>query len=380
MKRYGTSLITTTTTKPPPHHHSQQNYQDPTLAFKVNIGFAQPKISRSQKLTERLKYLKERRADKDLEKLARTQQLTIPLDKVREEWQESGAAQHIKTVAEHYGVFQHLYGDAYFFPQVMLDVRYRQQGDDCFAVVHRGNVIKPAEAAVMPEVSYKANPDSLWTLLLTNLDGHLMLEDSEYVHWFVGNIPGNDVGKGEVICDYLQPFPPKGTGFHRLVFVLYKQEKRMDYGSLKRQQPCLCLEERTFRTQDFYRERQDDLTPAGLAFFQSDWDPSLTDFFHNTLEMQEPIYEYDFPPPYIRPQEWFPLKRPFNTYMDKYRDEKQIAKEYLLKKLKKTHPFRKPDPPPKYPHAFRMDLNLPSWLRVEKKKERLGWGRVNEHS
>lgn len=43
------------------------------------------------------------------------------------------------------------------------------------------------------------------------------------------------------------------------------------------------LEERTFSTLDFYKTRQDVLTPAGLSFFQSDWDPSVTDFFHNSL-------------------------------------------------------------------------------------------------
>lgn len=34
---------------------------------------------------------------------------------------------------------------------------------------------------------------------------------------------------------------------------------------------------------NFYRQFQDWITPAGLAFFQSDWDSSLTDFFHKTL-------------------------------------------------------------------------------------------------
>lgn len=34
---------------------------------------------------------------------------------------------------------------------------------------------------------------------------------------------------------------------------------------------------------EFYRHFQDFITPAGLAFFQSDWDDSLTDFFHKTL-------------------------------------------------------------------------------------------------
>ena len=65
--------------------------------------------------------------------------------------------------------------------------------------------------------------------------------------------------------------------------------------------------------------------------------------------------------------------------MDKYRDPKQINKEYLLKKLKKVHPFKTPDPPPMFPNAIPIcNKTVPSWLRVEMKKERLGWGRINE--
>lgn len=48
-----------------------------------------------------------------------------------------------------------------------------------------------------------------------------------------GNIPNDDVSKGETIVPYLQPFPPKGTGFHRHVFVLYKQNKKIDFKDYK---------------------------------------------------------------------------------------------------------------------------------------------------
>lgn len=65
--------------------------------------------------------------------------------------------------------------------------------------------------------------------------------------------------------------------------------------------------------------------------------------------------------------------------MDKYRDEKQIAKEFLLKKLKKTHPFRKPEPFLKYPNAVPFKKNTPSWLKLEMRKERCRWGRVNDY-
>ena len=44
-----------------------------------------------------------------------------------------------------------------------------------------------------------------------------------------GNIPAGDVAKGELLCSYLQPFPPSGTGYHRHVFLLFKQEGHIDY-------------------------------------------------------------------------------------------------------------------------------------------------------
>lgn len=58
----------------------------------------------------------------------------------------------------------------------------------------------------------------------------------------------------------------------------------MDYSNMKL--PCedsLNLEKRTFKTSQFYRQYQDDITPAGLAFFQTNYDKSLTKFYHDVL-------------------------------------------------------------------------------------------------
>ena len=85
-------------------------------------------------------------------------------------------------------------------------------------------MIKPKEATTEPYVHYKCSEnDSLWTLLLTNPDGHFTDNSSEYLHWMVSNIKGNDLSTGQVIAPYLQPFPAFGTGYHRYVFVLFKQ-------------------------------------------------------------------------------------------------------------------------------------------------------------
>lgn len=47
----------------------------------------------------------------------------------------------------------------------------------------------------------------------------------EWQHWLVGNIPEDKVAKGEVLTEYVGPAPPKGSGKHRYVFLLYKQNQ-----------------------------------------------------------------------------------------------------------------------------------------------------------
>lgn len=104
----------------------------------------------------------------------------------------------------------------------------------------------------------------------------------EIISLFRANIEGNNVSGGQTIVPYFRAFPPKGTGYHRHVFVLYKQEKEIDVNQFKVGETD-SLEKRTFSTVDFYRQFQDDLTPAGLAFFQADYDNSVKTVFHETL-------------------------------------------------------------------------------------------------
>ncbi|XP_039440149.1 39S ribosomal protein L38, mitochondrial [Culex pipiens pallens] len=370
---------------------AEERAVDPEVARKVNIGFPHLKPARSAQLKERLDHLKAQRSNPELEKLARAKTLTVDPELVRRDWLKTSGPFHVQRLAEHYGVFEHLFGAAYFVPRVNLKVAFPTSGGELASPVYYGNVIKPSEATSEPDVQFDPNfdfkgseskqvgGDSWWTLVLTNPDGHFTESDKEYCHWFVANIPNGDVAKGERIVPYLQPIPPKGTGFHRHVFVLYKQEKKLDFGEYAvGEQDRTDLAKRTFQTVEFYRRFQDEITPAGLAFFQADWDQSLVGFYHDVLKRKHPVYEYDFPAPYLRDQEWFPLRRPFNLYMDKYRDPKQVAKEYLARKLARTHPFEGPEPALRFPNAHPVPREVPSWLTTQIKKDRRGWGRVND--
>ncbi|VDM93983.1 unnamed protein product [Onchocerca ochengi] len=45
----------------------------------------------------------------------------------------------------------------------------------------------------------------------------------EWHHWLIINISGQNVSSGTVLSDYIGSGPPKGTGLHRYVFLVYKQ-------------------------------------------------------------------------------------------------------------------------------------------------------------
>lgn len=43
----------------------------------------------------------------------------------------------------------------------------------------------------------------------------------EFLHFLVGNIPGNDVSKGDILFDYIGAGPPQGTGKHNLLVQIF---------------------------------------------------------------------------------------------------------------------------------------------------------------
>ncbi|XP_063075615.1 39S ribosomal protein L38, mitochondrial [Engraulis encrasicolus] len=287
----------------------------------VDIGLPFRRGSRLQEVRQRNKVMRENKLNPELERATRLRTLKVPLDRVREEWERTSGPHHIRRLADHYAIYRDLFPTAYFVPRVMMRVRYGDGTDDASAVYY-GNQLPPSTAAAPPKVSYEAEEGSLWTLLLTSPDEHLQDGNLEYVHWLVGNIPGSDLSAGQEVCGYLPPFPAKGTGFHRFVFVLFKQDAAIDFTHDTRTSPCTSLAERSFRTVEFYRRHQDVMTPASLAFFQSQWDDTVTHTFHTLLNMREPVFEYEQPPVYHPPQRKFPHGQPLR-YLDRYRDGKE---------------------------------------------------------
>ncbi|KAK2193835.1 hypothetical protein NP493_5g13008 [Ridgeia piscesae] len=313
---------------------------DPELSKPVNIGVdcKPPAVSQMEKL----EMWKNKRSQPELEQAVRLRQFEIPLDTVKESWLNEWGPLHKRALAEHYGIYRDLFSDAFFVPVVDMKVLY-DYDDEFVTPVHSGNTILPSEARSQPQVMFESGADDLWTLVMTNPDGHLTDNNAEYLHWMVGNIPGGDVSKGQVLCNYLRPFPPKGTGFHRHIFVLFKQSGTINLDKYQRPANCTSLKERTFRMVDFYKDLESQVVPMGLAFFQSEWDSSVKDVYHNILDMREPSFEYVHPQFYHPLPVRYPHRQPFDRYYDRYRDKKELAEEVMKIKMKMVHPFKEPE-------------------------------------
>lgn len=74
------------------------------------------------------------------------------MDEISNDWSKTNAALHIKKIAEYYGIFEHLFGDAYFTPHIQIDISYDNNGQKI--PIYRGNIIKPNEVFTIFYIIY----------------------------------------------------------------------------------------------------------------------------------------------------------------------------------------------------------------------------------
>lgn len=103
------------------------------------------------------------------------------------------------------------------------------------AKVDQGNIIAPTEAKDIPSVKWKCDSNVFHTLCKTDPDAPSRKDPQfrEWHHWLVVNIPGDQVSKGETLSEYIGAGPPKGTGLHRYVYLVYKQPGKLSFKERK---------------------------------------------------------------------------------------------------------------------------------------------------
>nr|QBB01990.1 putative protein D2-like isoform X2 [Cotesia chilonis] len=111
-------------------------------------------------------------------------------------------------------------------PPSILQVTYANN-----VKVDLGNDLTPTQVKDPPTVHWDADSGSFYTLCMTDPDAPSRKQPTyrEWHHWLVGNIPGNDVSKGEVLSAYIGSGPPQGTDLHRYVFLIYKQPQKLTF-------------------------------------------------------------------------------------------------------------------------------------------------------
>lgn len=89
----------------------------------------------------------------------------------------------------------------------------------------------PTQVKEKPHVEWPAEPNDYYSLILTDPDAPSRTDPKfrEFKHWVVVNIPGNDVASGDALAEYVGSGPPKDTGLHRYVFLLYKQPGKLQF-------------------------------------------------------------------------------------------------------------------------------------------------------
>ncbi|KAI6239081.1 hypothetical protein M3Y99_00611100 [Aphelenchoides fujianensis] len=147
---------------------------------------------------------------------------------------------------------------------------------DSGAKADLGNVLKPEQVQNPPTVKWEAEENALYTLIKTDPDAPSRKDPKfgEWHHYLVVNIPGNRVESGEVISEYIPAGPPKDTGLHRYVYLIYKQKGKIhdaEHGVLK----FSANRRNNYNARDFVKKHgiQDNLIAGN--FYQAQHDSSV---------------------------------------------------------------------------------------------------------
>lgn len=124
----------------------------------------------------------------------------------------------------------------------------------------------------IPEALMKAYvprvPDAKYTVAMLSLDGNIENVGKEKLHWLATNATEGTLAGSTAVCSYAQPLPFKGTGWHRVVYLLLKQSS-----DVALEAGCLDTERTSFSLDKFMSTHY--LALDGFAFGQAKWDDSV---------------------------------------------------------------------------------------------------------
>ncbi|XP_053329397.1 phosphatidylethanolamine-binding protein 1-like [Spea bombifrons] len=137
-----------------------------------------------------------------------------------------------------------------------------------------GQVLTPTQVQNRPtSIEWDGmDPNKLYTLVLTDPDAPSRKNPKfrEWHHFLVVNMKGNDIGSGCVLSDYIGSGPPKGTGLHRYVWLVYEQSE-----PVKCDERILCNrsgQHRGLFKVSSFRQKYKLVSPIAGNCYQAEWD------------------------------------------------------------------------------------------------------------
>ncbi|CAG2107976.1 unnamed protein product, partial [Medioppia subpectinata] len=96
--------------------------------------------------------------------------------------------------------------------------------------VNLGNKLTPTQVKSQPRVEWPVVPGSLYTLTMLDLDVPSRANPAHrsVKHWMVINIPDANITDGYILDTFLESLPPRGSGLHRYVTLIYRQSHRIE--------------------------------------------------------------------------------------------------------------------------------------------------------
>jgi large subunit ribosomal protein L38 len=304
------------------------------------------------------------RNEEKLERLARKKELEIDLDLL--------SFDQLK-IYDHFNIFEDLFmPGVYFNNSQKFVVTYNNDS------IKRGNLLTASAATSAPKLEIESLGSSGYnTVLMVNMDGNAFsntgkddFDKSQLLHWCVTNI-SDGKADGETVVPYLPPTPYKGTGYHRIAFVLFRHKEKINFSEMKLKGDHLV--DRIFCLNRLFKQHENEITPSALNFAQIKYDKSVDETLHK-IGMKSPQYFYEWNEPLKPKQVEHPKKAmPFNHYLDMYRPPDIVRREMFKKKLERLIHNEKCEKA-LYPDMFYVQnkKKLPQWQHQELIRENIG--------
>ncbi|KAJ8934941.1 hypothetical protein NQ314_013100 [Rhamnusium bicolor] len=153
-------------------------------------------------------------------------------------------------------------------PSAKIDVIY--PGD---LSVEVGGELTPTQVKDEPNLKWDADPGKYYVLSMVDPDAPSRENPTnrEMKHWLVVNIKGGDLSTGEVIAEYRGSGPPKDSGLHRYIFLVFEQKAKQIFDEPK--SPSTSSDNRRNFSIRTFAKKYNLGDPLAGNFFHAQWDP-----------------------------------------------------------------------------------------------------------